>query len=261
MHPIEQLRYVARTSSTDAVLLASEAAHALASFGGEPGGLLLGTRQLLRRQPLVAPLWWVGSHMANAMNLYEEAYLLSDRLHGDPTASYIAAELPADATVLIAGDPAITVDALCQRPDVSVLVLEIEGQGYSAVRRLEQAGVEAETVDPSYVGGAVDAATVVVNEATAFGGTDVLASLTGRATSMLAAHSGTPHWMVVPVGRSLPASYVQEIVVRAAPRRDVAWMATFEIVPTKSVTAWAGPDGFSETPPAPSCPELPELCR
>lgn len=261
MHPIEQLRYVARTSSSDAVLLAAEAAHALASFDGDNGGLLLGTRQLLRRQPLIGPLWWVGSHLGNALNLHEEAYRLSDALRYDPTASILAAEIPGEATVLISGWPSATVDALCQRPDLAVLVLDAEGQAYGAVRQLERAGVEAEAVDPSYVAGAVDAVTLVINETSAVGGTSALCDLTALATATLASHSATDHWMVAPMGRSLPASYVQEMVLRAAPSRVTSWMAPFEIVPTSHVTRWVTPDGVSETVPEPSCPELPELLR
>lgn len=261
MHPIEQLRYVARTSSNDAVLLAAEAAHALASFNGDNGGLLLGTRQLLRRQPLIAPLWWVGSHLGNALNLHEEAYRLSDALRHDATSSHLAAELPNDATVLISGFPYAIVRGLCDRPDLSVLVLDTEGQGFGAVRELERAGLQAETVDPSYLAGAVDAANIVLNEATAVGGTMVLGDLMALSTSMLAAHSGTAHWMVTPVGRALPESYVEEMVIRAAPERRVSWLAPFETLPASGVTVWIGPDGASDAVPPASCPELPELLR
>lgn len=261
MHPIEQLRYVARTSSNDAVLLAAEAAHALASFNGDNGGLLLGTRQLLKRQPLIAPLWWVGSHLGNALNLHEEAYRLSDELRYDATASHLAAELPDDATVVISGFPGAVVSGLCERPDLSVLVLDVEGQGFGAVRQLERAGLQAETVDPSYLAGVVDAASVVINEATAVGDTTVLGDLMALSTSLMAAHSATPHWMVTPVGRALPASYVQEMIIRAAPERRVSWLASFETLPAAGVTVWVGPDGVSDAVPGASCPELPELLR
>ncbi|MDA3041128.1 MAG: hypothetical protein O3C27_16685, partial [Actinomycetota bacterium] len=169
MHPIEQLRYVARASGADASLLVQEAASALGVFGRDPAGLVTACRRLLTRQPEVGPLWWMSARMVTSGDARAEARLLVSELNADPTARTLSHELPDSARVLISGWPDLVVSALPRRGDVSVLVLDVEGQGHSVVRRLERADMVVEAVDPAHVVGAVEESSLVLLEAAALG--------------------------------------------------------------------------------------------
>jgi hypothetical protein len=59
VHPIEHLRYVARASHPDPVVLAQEAAFALVALANDPNGLLVGCRLVIEYHPENKPLWWV----------------------------------------------------------------------------------------------------------------------------------------------------------------------------------------------------------
>lgn len=61
MHPIEQLRFVARTQVVDQRVLVTEAADALGFFAADPRGLVTACRQLLSRRPAIGGLWWLAS--------------------------------------------------------------------------------------------------------------------------------------------------------------------------------------------------------
>lgn len=59
MHPIEHLRYVARASHPDPLVVAQEAAFALLALSHDANGLLVGCRLVIDYHPDNAPLWWV----------------------------------------------------------------------------------------------------------------------------------------------------------------------------------------------------------
>lgn len=59
MHPIERLRYVARSPHLDAGTAALEAAPGLAAVAGEAQGLVVACRRLIERHPSAGPLWWL----------------------------------------------------------------------------------------------------------------------------------------------------------------------------------------------------------
>ena len=61
MHPIERLRWVARSPEGDLSLAAAEAAEALACFADDPAGLVIASRRLIERRPAAGPLWWLAS--------------------------------------------------------------------------------------------------------------------------------------------------------------------------------------------------------
>src|SRR5258708_31792266 len=56
MHPIERLRYVARSSGASQVVLVRDTAGALAALGFDPPGLVTAGRRIPHRPPLSAPL-------------------------------------------------------------------------------------------------------------------------------------------------------------------------------------------------------------
>src|SRR3954453_22490711 len=57
VHPIERLRYVARSSGAPQQVLVRETAGALAALGFDPPGLVTACRRILDRHPLSGPLW------------------------------------------------------------------------------------------------------------------------------------------------------------------------------------------------------------
>ena len=66
MHPIERLRYVARSSGADQALLVRETAGALAGLGFDPPGLVTACRRILDRHLASGPLWWLCARVLTA---------------------------------------------------------------------------------------------------------------------------------------------------------------------------------------------------
>ncbi len=230
VHPIEQLRYVARASGADAGLLVQEAASALDVFRHDPPGLVTAARRLLTRQPAVGPLWWMCSRLALSPDPHREARDVVEELRLDRTGRELAHALPEGATVVLCGWPDIIVDALPRRGDVLALVIDVEGQGSSVVRRLERADVDAEEVDAAHLAGAVAEADVVLIEAAAAGPAAALTDVGSLALAATARALSTPTWLVAGAGRRLPEPYWQAIVERTADRDAPAWIAPFEVV-------------------------------
>lgn len=230
MHPIEQLRYVARASGADAGLLVQEAASALGVFRHDPPGLVTAARRLLTRQPAVGPLWWMCSRLVTSTDPWAEARSVVEELRSDKTDSEFAHRLPDAACVIISGWPDIVVTALPRRGDVSVLVVDVEGQGSPVVRRLERSDIQAETLDAARIGGAVEAADLVVIEAAAVGPSAALTGVGSLAMAATARAVGKPTWLVAGVGRRVPEPYWQAIVDRTVGRDPLRWTSAYEVV-------------------------------
>ena len=263
VHPIEQLRYVARAAGADAGLLVQEAASALSVFRGDPPALVTASRRLLTRQPAVGPLWWMCSRLALATDTWSEARAVIEELRGDTTTRELAHELPDGGRVLISGWPDIIGDALPRRGDVSVLVLDVEGQGSPMVRRLERADVEAEEIDAARAAGAALDADLVLIEAAAAGPAAALCDTGALVLAAVAKAVGTPVWLVAGVGRRLPEQYWQAIVERTVARDDSAWLSDYDVVSFGLVDRIVTEDGvhLPAEAPAPDMPLASELLR
>jgi hypothetical protein len=261
MHPIEQLRYVARASGADGGLLVQEAASALSVFSRDPGAMLTACRRLLTRQPGVGPLWWMCSRMVTCADPRTEARAIIEELRDDRTGRELSNGIADGATVGIAGWPDITVSALPRRGDVAVLVADVEGQGSSVVRRLERSDIEVEDVDPAHMAGMVEECDLVVVEAAAAGSAAALVDVGSVALAATAKALGTPVWLVVGVGRNLPEQYWQAVVERLDEPELPAFLAKNEVLAYGLVDRLVTPDG--PTPPSavaePSMPLAPEL--
>ena len=251
MHPIEQLRYVARASGADGGLLVQEAASALSVFSRDPGAMLTACRRLLTRQPAVGPLWWMCARLVTAADARTEARQIIDELHEDRTGRELAAGLPDGATVAIAGWPDITVSALPRRGDVRVLVVDVEGQGPAVVRRLERRDLDAEDVDPAKLAGVVEESDLVVVEASAAGAAAALVDVGSLPLAATARALGKPVWLVCGVGRSLLEPYWQAIVERVADPDQPAFLAANEVLSFGLVDRILTPEG-----PVPATEEL-----
>ncbi len=68
MHPIERLRYVARSSGAPQAVLVRETAAALGGLGFDPAGLVTACRRVLDRHPTSGPLWWLCSRVLTAVD-------------------------------------------------------------------------------------------------------------------------------------------------------------------------------------------------
>lgn len=234
MHPIEQLRYVARANGADAGLLVQEAASGLSVFRNDRAALLTGVRQLLTRQPTIGPLWWMASRLVAASDLVSESRQIIDELRGDPTAKELAYALPDQdlnrLTVAIAGWPDTVVRSLQRRGDVRALVLDVEGQGPAAVRRLENQDVEAEDVYPANMAGVVEDSDLIIIEASVAGPSAAVVDVANVALAATAKALGKPVWLVAARGRALPEIYWQEIVARISDADLPPWLSPHEIL-------------------------------
>lgn len=263
VHPIEQLRYVARASGADATLLVQEAASALGVFAQDPPGLVTACRRLLTRQPEVGPLWWMSARLVTTSDARAEARRVISELGSDPTSRNLSHDLPDSARILIAGWPDMIVGALPRRGDVSVLVLDVEGQGHSVVRRLDRADVVAEQVDPAHVVGAVEESSLVLLEAAAVGPAAALVDVGSVAAAAVARVANVPVWLVAGVGRHLPEAYWQAIVERTADPDVPAFLAPYEILSLGLVDRLVTPVGVQKPGElgVPDCPVAQELLR
>jgi len=230
MHPIEQLRYVARATGADARLLVEEAASALRVFGRDSAGLLTASRRLLTRQPGVGPLWWLCSYLILSNDPQAEAREMAGRLRDDPTGRRLTATLPEGARVGFAGWPDTIVEALARRGDCSALIVDVDGMGPSVVRRLDRVDVEAEDVDGARIGGLVSDVDIVLIEVAAAGPAAGLVDVGNIGLAATAKALGRPVWLVVPMGCYLPEAYWQAIVERAVDGDRPPWLAATEVI-------------------------------
>jgi hypothetical protein len=263
VHPIERLRFVARTSGADHRELVRETAGALAALGFDPPGLVTACRRILDRHPASGPVWWLTARMLTATDPVTEAWLAADELDADPTSTQLARALPDDATVCVLGWPEQVGDALPSRGDLDVLVVDSLGEGAGLARRLRYADVDVLDVPVAGLGSAAAAADLVLLEASAIGPAAAIAIAGSTAAAAVARHAGVPVWLVGGVGRLLPTRMWDALVRRLEACGD-AWDLDDDVVPLDLVDLIVGPSG-----PEPvadglrrvDCPIAPELFR
>ena len=105
MHPIERLRYVARSSGAPAELLVRETAGALAGLGFDPPGLVTACRRIIDRHPASGPLWWLSARVLTSNDPVGEAWRAADEIADDPTPDELAHAIPDEATICVLGWP------------------------------------------------------------------------------------------------------------------------------------------------------------
>ena len=84
VHPIERLRYVARSGAAPDRILVAEAVPALSAFASNPGAMLVALRQLISRQPESPGLLVLAARVLTAIDPIEAAWELADELEVDP---------------------------------------------------------------------------------------------------------------------------------------------------------------------------------
>src|SRR5204863_2879153 len=115
MHPIERLRYVARSSGAAQAVLVRETAAALAALGFDPPGLVTACRRILDRHPVSAPLWWLSARVLTANDPASEAWNAADEIGADSTADVLGYHVPDESVVCVLGWPDLIGDALPRR--------------------------------------------------------------------------------------------------------------------------------------------------
>lgn len=266
MHPIERLRYVARASGGDQRMLVRETAGALRGLGFDPAGLVVACRRIVERHPNSGPMWWLCASVLAAPDPYRCAAGLADELETDPTPDVLVDALPDGATICIIGWPDLIGEALLRRGDSTVLAIDTDDDDMGSaafVRRLQRADVDAEIVPAAGLSAAVLAADLVVVEALAATGADLLATIGSRALASVGYCAEVPVWAVVGRGRCLPPALFEVMGQRPTDLRE-PWEAPAELVPL-ALTHWVvGPGGVVPTAEAslpPECPMSYELLR
>jgi len=120
VHPIERLRFVARSRGAPAEVLVAESAAALVAFRGDPAGMVAACRRIVDRQLECGPLWWLCSRILCGFDVLDEARSAVEEFDADPTPARLSRaidELGPDASVpylvpvLAAGGGRALVDA------------------------------------------------------------------------------------------------------------------------------------------------------
>ena len=263
MHPIERLRYVARSSGADQEMLVRETAGALASLGFDPAGLVTACRRIIDRHTTSGPLWWLCAKVLTAPDPRQEVWRVAEAVSDDTTGRALVDALPEDATVCVLGWPDVAGEALVRRGDVHVLCVDTLGEGAGLARRLRRADMDATEVAAAGLGAAAAAADIVVLEASAIGPDGFLAVAGSRAAAAVAYCAEVPVWVVGGVGRLLPGP-TWSALVRRLDEACEPWEGDDEVVPLAMVNQIVGPDGPEDLDRALrrlDCPVTPELFR
>ena len=99
VHPIERLRYIARSSGADQRVLVAETASALRNLGPDPAGLVVSCRRIVERHPTSGPLWWLCAHLLTSPEPMRTARELAAALDNDPTPDLLADALGVPVTI------------------------------------------------------------------------------------------------------------------------------------------------------------------
>jgi hypothetical protein len=247
--PFERLRALARYAGDDTGLVV-EAADCLADFAADPTQLVTVCRRLLAHHPSSGPLWWLCTQVLTATDPSGGARDAVRALERDRTATRLSSLLPFphDEPIAVLGWPDVTGEALAERPDLDIVVVRTDYRPPRAadrrVRVVDQ--VKAMAASPSHL---------LV---------EVLAA--GPTTAIVPHGVGDLHrslgdvtlWLVVPVGRLLPARLFEVLRQLVGEEPDV------EAIDVTAAAQTAGPWGLDV--PARlgahvNCPVAPELLR
>ncbi len=263
MHPIERLRHVARASGVSPVLAVRESAAAMRAFAGDPPALVTACRRMIDRQPVMAPLWWLGCRLLTAHDPGREIAVVLDELAHDTTVRSLEVAIPADATVCVIGWPDLVGEAVLRRGDLRVLVVDAHREGSGFAARLVQAGIDCDDVAVESLAQAVRASDLVLVEATAATVDTVLAVTPSFAAAATARRLGVAVWAVLGVGRLLARDVFAALVERAGLDEE-PWRHDDERVPAELIDRIVGAGGVHDTAAALgdlTCPVAPELLK
>lgn len=218
MHPLEQLRYLARGWESVEDVPVGELAEVLAGLAElSPATLLHACRRLIEYFPSSGRLWWLAARALSAPEPVEAIWEAAAELESDPTARQLAKALPPGASVSLLGPaPAELARALRAHRDGSpkkkgsrerIFVVSVLAAGPDGL--LVDAGVAGE-----------------------------LAGLAGERV-----------WGVVPRGTVLPGPLWEQVLARATRSRPLSPAALSLLVGPSGAVGTAGLLSFPECPP------------
>ena len=260
MHPIEHLRYVARSRGADPVSLVRETASALSGLRHDSAGIVLAVRRIIQRHATVGPLWWLSSHVLAAPDPFVAMRLCEEEISNDPTQQTLCDLVPQDAKVCVVGWPTTTLNALAVRSDLSFFVIESNGDGDSAVERLQSMDIDATLAQFENISRIVSECDVVIVEAMATGSHGALCSAGSHAVAALGYCAQKPVWVVVPCGTCLPDE-LWEAMASGVMNDD---QQLFDIVPKNLFSKVISKNGVSDESNSvfvAECPPTTELLR
>jgi hypothetical protein len=262
MHPIERLRWIARTDDEPAASLASEAAWTLADLADEePTALLTACRRLLDRHPSVGPLWWVCACLLGSPDdPLAAGHRASAELCSDPTPAALAKQLRRSFT---SGDViALTSPLELCRPAVEtsgrygVRVVGSRSELSRVVRKLAAAGGDVTAWSSGEEDEALEGASVLIVEVLAAGGGCAILTREASAALEAAERRRVDSWAVIGVGRALPEPLLSAAAERSGDSVEAVDLETFS-----SAVGPEGPGNAVAVAAACSCPPGTELLR
>jgi hypothetical protein len=270
VHPIEHLRYLARSGYADAPELVAETASALRHLGADPANLLLTCRRIVEKHPTCGPLWWMCAELLTALEPRDTLRRCVERVNEDATPAHLAGHLatrfPDGGVVVVNGWSWEVAVALAQSFDIEVCVVDGDNGADHMVRVLERNEVVTHLVEPQRAAAAVAESNGVLIAAS-FAAPDGIWSPMGSAQLATAAYcAGIDVVATTPVGTRLPKVFTDAMVrlVDDDTRGD-AWHRDIEMVPLALVTTVVGSAGVEDgiavqatgiRPEAPAATEL-----
>jgi FAD/FMN-containing dehydrogenase len=226
VHPLEQLRYLARGWESGEEFPAQEAAAVLADLAGEnPASLLQACRRLIEYFPSAGAAWWLSARALSSPEPVEGIWVAADELAKDPTSRLLSDSLLSGGAVAVPEPSSVVMAALRRRRDVQ---LQRRSSG----------------------------AYVCIVAARAAGPGSVLVGRHSASAVAAGARAGNDVWAVVERGALLPGPLWDQLVQRALPgtRMQVVEASAFSVVISDQ-----GVGSFEEALAKPSCPPIAEL--
>ena len=243
MHPLEQLRYVARGWEGMDDLPVAEVAQVLAELAEEsPATLLHACRRLIEYFPASGRLWWLSARALSAPEPVGGIWEAADELLEDPTGKRLAEALPAGAGVSVLGPAPDAAMSVLRRRRVREGGVPKKNRG----RDRDPRGQERESRGPDVL---------MVSALAAGPGALLLDGAVARQVPGLVGRERTV-WAVVPRGTVLPEALWQQLLMRAR------GAAAVETLSPECFSALAGPNGLGDATDilsSPTCPPVAEL--
>ena len=251
---------MARAGNVPQRLLVEEAASALVGFSADRLGLVTACRRVVQRHRSSGALVYLAASALVAAEPVARIQSVVTEINDDPSADVLVRHLDPEARVLVVDWPEEVPRGFGRRGDLTVVAVDITGEGDALADALMAADVAARAVASERLGQAVtDVAGsgtgtgVVVLEALAMGPAMAATPLGSLAAAATARAMGVAVWMVVPAGRVLSAG-MWECFAACSPDCDM--------VPSGLVDQVIRPDGvhgIDDVARRPDCPDAPEL--